>query len=1131
MAGKSSEEYKLAIKIAGEIEKSFYDSTKMTKKELRDLAKQAAMSATAASTSFPETLKKGLKDAEPAFTGLENAAKTSFKAITAGAAVAGGAVAVIGAQAISVGSEFEAQMKTVQAITNASGNDFDRLKAKAEDLGASTSFTATQAAQAMEYMGMAGWSTEQILAGISGVMQLAAASGEDLSTVSDIVTDDMTAFGISLKDIPTEEAEAKVNHFADVLAAAASSSNTNVSMMGETFKYAGPLAGAMGYSVDDLAVATGLMANSSIKASEAGTTLRNIFTRLAKPTKESKDAIDKLGLSLTNEDGTMRSWMDVMTQMRSGFEGMTEVEKTFYAAELAGQKGMSGLLAIVNASDDDFSSLSNAINNCVGAAERMQDIKLDDLKGDIDIFKSAMDGVSLEIYDQINDPLRETVQIGTELANDVLSNLRESGAIENFFGNAQKKLPTAIRQFREAGDAARDFADPFLRVGGWLLDNPGVIVGSITAVGSALATYKIANGVVEIAGALGSLGPVGWTIMGIGATAGIITGIGTAVKKSAEEAKKANLARHFGDVSLSVKELDRVARQVVRNKNVEKIGTAVEALGKLDGISNQIDDTIEALNESNWRVSVGMQLTDEEQQEYRDQVAQLTQQTSDYISQRQYVVTLSVGTLLSDNLQDNNVVSQLNNFYSGRQQELADLGTKLNEVITDAFTDGLLDIDEVEEISKLQQQMAHIKNALASSDFQAGLDLIGQKYGDNLDADSFQNLQAEIAQQVADSTAQYDEAYKTAMSDYRLMLSEGQWTQAEFDKNAADLNTGYMNQISEMQAKAVKFQMDVIRQAYGDELNDIIPEIQAETQGQLGEMLNNVAYGVEPNVHFDWLPEGIIDVTKNGIDKSTRDIMEDLYEQMAPQVEQMQRAAQQYREAGKAIPESLKEGLSDTAMIGAIGGNEEAMWKVVADAAESPEYHDAINAIKKSGNYIPDQIVDAMTDGQNDIDESIKKSYETSARIFAETYGKGFDVNIPVNPNIVQGAPYSNKYLQSQIRNGHADGGIFDVPHVAWFAEDGPEAAIPIDGSQNAMDLWLKTGELLGVSGLEDSATENIDSVASSQSISITYNPQITITGSNASREDIADVLETEQEKFARMMEQYMKDNNRFKFE
>ena len=273
--------------------------------------------------------------------GLDGIGGAAQKGLSVTSKVLGGAataVTALGGAAIKVGSDFEAGMSEVQAVSGASGEALEQLKEKAKEMGAKTKFSATESAEAMNYMAMAGWKTEEMLGGIEGIMNLAAASGEDLATTSDIVTDALTAFGMSASDS---------THFADILAAASSNANTNVGLMGETFKYVAPLAGSLGYSAEDTATAIGLMANAGIKGSQAGTALRSIMTRLAKPTKESQAAMDALGLSITDSSGKMKPLSEIVGDMREGFSGLTEDEKASYAAMLGGQEAMSGLLAIV----------------------------------------------------------------------------------------------------------------------------------------------------------------------------------------------------------------------------------------------------------------------------------------------------------------------------------------------------------------------------------------------------------------------------------------------------------------------------------------------------------------------------------------------------------------------------------------------------------------------------------------------------------------------------------------------------------------------------------------------------------------------------------------------------------------
>lgn len=380
------------------------DAFKSLGEKIGDLTKKAAeLSFKAAETSakaFVEVTETGFK--------------AGLKAVETYAATFAKAAETVGKFAFSVGSDFEAQMSTVSSISGATGEELERLSAKASEMGATTSFSATESAKALEYMAMAGWKTQDMENGLQGIVYLAQASGEELATVSDIVTDSMTAFGMS-----ADQSE----YFANVLAKTASNANTNVGMMGETFQYVAPLAGALGYSIEDMSAAIGLMANAGIKGSMSGTALRNIITNLATPTDDVAEAMETLGIALTNEDGTMKSFRETLDSMRAGFANLSEVEKAQYASTIAGQRGMSGLLAIVNSSDEDFMKLTEAIHDCDGAAEEMSKIRLDNLAGDITLFKSALEGAGKKIYDEISVNLRGIVQDG----NKIIDSFNESG--------------------------------------------------------------------------------------------------------------------------------------------------------------------------------------------------------------------------------------------------------------------------------------------------------------------------------------------------------------------------------------------------------------------------------------------------------------------------------------------------------------------------------------------------------------------------------------------------------------------------------------------------------------------------------------------------------------------------------
>lgn len=308
-------------------------------------------------------------------------------------------------ECVTIAGNFEEGMSNVEALSGASAEEMQLLSDKAKELGATTKFTAQEASDAMGYMAMAGWDAQEMLSGMDGVLQLAAASGEDIAMVSDIVTDNLTAFGLTAADTA---------RFADVLAAAATNSNTNVSIMGETFANAASIAGALGYSVEDVAVAVGLMANSGVKGSVAGTALKNTFNGLLEGVTLTGEAFGEYDYTAIKANGTMKSFSDTIDELRVYFDQMTEAERVNNAMAIAGQRGYNGLLAILNATDEDYASLTASINNCTGAAQRMAEIKLDNMNGQLTIMKSAWDGLKISVGEQFTPAMEKLYGVGTK---------------------------------------------------------------------------------------------------------------------------------------------------------------------------------------------------------------------------------------------------------------------------------------------------------------------------------------------------------------------------------------------------------------------------------------------------------------------------------------------------------------------------------------------------------------------------------------------------------------------------------------------------------------------------------------------------------------------------------------------
>lgn len=416
-----------------------------------------------------------------------NAAKKVAEFGAKAIAAASVAATAVGKYAIDVGSNFDSSMANVAAISGATGESLDALRDKAKEMGAKTKFSASESADAFTYMAMAGWKTEEMLNGIDGIMNLAAASGEDLALTSDIVTDALTAFGLQASDSA---------HFADVLAAASNSANTNVSMLGGSFKYVAPVAGALGYSIEDVSVALGLMANSGIKAEQAGTSMRAMLTRLAKPTKEVQEAFASLGMdaadAIQNADGTMKPFSETMQILRDKMAGLSEAEKANMAAAIAGQEAMSGMLAIVNASDSDFEKLTSAIANADGTAQSMADTMNNNLNGAITILKSATEGFGITLYETFSGPAQKAIETLTGYVSqltDAFSTGGLSGLMDemgNVVGDGLNKILEYLPKIVQVG------ADIVMALVNAIIQNlPALNAASIEIV------LQLANGLID----------------------------------------------------------------------------------------------------------------------------------------------------------------------------------------------------------------------------------------------------------------------------------------------------------------------------------------------------------------------------------------------------------------------------------------------------------------------------------------------------------------------------------------------------------------------------------------------------------------------------------------------------------
>ena len=531
--GKNSKEYQQQAKVVDELETQIkelnaqYEKNETTVKktqaaltsaeadikktgnQMQSLAQQAekaGVSADKLGLAVDDSGKKSKSAADGGYTALKNVlANLATTVITK--AVEG--VKTLGKAVFDAGVSFDSAMSKVQAVSGASAEDIAKLTEKAKEMGETTKFSATESAEALNYMAMAGWKTEDMLNGLGGVMNLAAASGADLATTSDIVTDAVTGMGYEAKD---------AGRLADVMAAASANANTNVEMLGETFKYVTPIAGALKYSMEDVAIYTGAMANSGVKATQAGTSLRSILTRLAAPTKDAKDLMKQYGISLTESDGSMRSMRSVMDDFRKAFKDLTPVQQSQAAETIAGKEAMTGFLAIMNATEADMDKLIKAVDDSAGAAEKMANTMQNNVGGKMTLLQSQLEGVYLTIWKKVEPVISKTID-------------NISKALKNVDWNAFGE---------KASKALENVADGFK----WLIEHKDIVINAIKLIIGAFAINKIAtfansltsltsvftkvaggagNLVTKMAGMDGALGTLGKTLSSAAGSTGLLS--------------------------------------------------------------------------------------------------------------------------------------------------------------------------------------------------------------------------------------------------------------------------------------------------------------------------------------------------------------------------------------------------------------------------------------------------------------------------------------------------------------------------------------------------------------------------------------------------------------------------------
>lgn len=891
-----------AKKAEEEVKKSSKRVTEEEKKQYKEREKTRESSKPESDPSKP--YKESSEKATQYWTGAGSKIKSVVSTITA--ATGAGAVAA-GTAAINAGKSFEAGMGEVQAISGASRKDLEALTNKAKEMGATTKFSATQASEGLKYMAMAGWNSQQMIDGLPGVMNLAAASGEDLGTVSDIVTDALTAMGLKAGDSA---------HFADVLATAASSSNTNVAMMGETFKYAAPLAGTLGYNIEDLSQAIGLMANAGIKGSQSGTSLRSILTRLASPPFDAAKAMEKYGISIKNSDGSMKSLMEVMENMRDSLQGLPEDEKAAAASAIGGQEAMSGLLAIVDASESDFNKLSKAIDNASGAAQDQADIMNDNLQGALYELGSAAESAGIELYDNIKNPAKKAVRAAATEIRSLSTTIKDNG-IEAIIPEE------TITTVKNLGTTAKAVGAGGLKVLGGAAQFAGENIQTVLPVAASLLTVVKGYTVVKTISTAFAETQVAMA----GASTGM-TILGTVVKLFTGEALAATTATGLLSGAIGVL-ANPIALAVVA-------GGALTA-GMVTYTLTQKKSTTEAD-----KFAQSCKKLKKEQDEVASSIRSMHKDNAK-----------NVNDVKTQGVQADNLLSKLKSLIgvqekdAGTKQQIKSTVQQLNDILPD------LNLQYDEQKDKLNQSTAAIKRNIQALKEQA----MAKAYQSGMESAAEKVAEAEVANQNA--TEKYTEALekKNAAQEKfnKLEKEKGLGSgNKELAKAAEDLMK-YEKSLQTTEKALDKSEKNL--NAANKELTTYSDKF--TTQTNYSDFLSNLdKLAKDAGIKAKKIPETVLENIKAGNYKAptTGEGLKRLIN--------LDGLIQQAQEAGVEIPQYLLQGISDGSINFQSAINQMNTLLDFSSAAEKAGI---------SGKEIPEELAQSIMQGKISVDEAINQ--------------------------------------------------------------------------------------------------------------------------------------------------------------
>lgn len=903
-----------------------------------------------------------MEEASSKAINLSGALKTLFAVVSAAAII--GQVKDFAADSIELGKNYTSVMSEVAAISGASSSDLAMMEDTARQYGATTVFSASEAAEALKYMSLAGWDAQQSTDALGGVLNLAAASSMGLGEASDMVTDYLSAFGMEAN---------KSTYFADMLAYAQSNSNTTAAQLGEAYKNSAANMHAAGQDVETTTSLLEAMANQGRKGSEAGTTLGAMMRDITAKMDDGAIKIGETSIAVQDASGNFRDMTDILTEVGEATEGMGSAQRAAALSSVFTDDSIKGVNMVLAEGMDKVAGYEEALRSATGASEDMAETMNDNLSGDMANMNSAYEEMQLQTFEAMEGPLREGAQW---ITSDIIPTL--TSWVPDAFG-------TLASGIFKVGNAL----SPMIKT---VLQNPKAVASAFASIGAGFAAMKTVNTGIKIAGMVSeaggmasALGKLGTSLFGspwaAGAAAAVaaITAVGLAVKKYNDIQVEDSLSAHFGSVELDDSQIEDFASRVIDAQWLVNINAAIGHFENAEEFNQQAEEALAANDALEWKARVGIQLTEDEQSSYMQNIETFKENIEQALTEQTLAAKMTVNEFDIKMADGSSLGSQIEKWAEQDLGEMQSLSEGLTNLVQTALEDGIIDVDEQAAIDQLQGKINNIMEGWQEAEAQAQMDVLTQKYGrlsgKDLTADTFTKVVEELGEQRETATAALETSEKklyTTLNALNKADENGVQRISDEELVSYKQQAGYAvrNDQASMLGNSLEFEKNTLSDAYGEKLDSNYSAIQEQT----GNFLNNANSYL---ANQDYMP--LVNSMQSGFssamtgtsifsDKDQKALSK-IYDSMKPDVESMAGLIDEYREMGQAVPQDVMTAFNDAVQVGAAAGDADAAWQVFANQMiADPASEALVQAIQDGTVSVPEELKTAIDRATTDID-------------------------------------------------------------------------------------------------------------------------------------------------------------------